>query len=312
MRVGAHYSKNGIINTIEHMATVGMSAVQIYVSPNQNMKSGTKFSDKEVEKILHYREHNNLYMVVHGKLLYNFVRPNASTQWQKNSLILDLIEANRINANVIIHQGKNLKEFKLTNDEAMDQYVQNLEEILDETKDLKNKIILENSSRQGTEMGYTLDDLEKIYNKFKTKERIGFCIDLCHVFVSGELDVRSPDKVNEFFLSFEKKFGRNKLEVIHFNDSRIKFNGKNDNHGDLLVGFIGNTVLDGNPNGFKRVVEIATEWDVPLILETKGEIPAYEQAQLMLNWDGYIDEYINKFGDIITKFGNNPKCNKSH
>ena len=74
------------------------------------------------------------------------------------------MEAQKVSADVIIHQGKNLKELGLSKEQAHQNFADNVSKIL---KGLSgtNKIILENSCRQGTECGYSLDDLVDIYHR---------------------------------------------------------------------------------------------------------------------------------------------------
>lgn len=70
------------------------------------------------------------------------------------ALTCDIFEATRFNADVVIHQGKNVNE--LSREEALSRYVMNLQEAIDQTYGLSTKILLENSCRQGTELGYNL------------------------------------------------------------------------------------------------------------------------------------------------------------
>ena len=106
----------------------------------------------------------------------------------------------------------------------------------------KNKIIFENSCQQGTELGYTIEELAEIYHSFqqKHKDRLAFCVDLCHIYVAGVMNVRSVEDIERVMEKFDKLIGLEHLEVIHFNDSQVRFDGHNDCHGDILTGHIGN------------------------------------------------------------------------
>jgi len=217
------------------------------------------------------------YVVIHGKYLYNFCRPPSGIGWQHKLLQSELEQAAKINADVIIHQGKNLKELALSTEQAHQTFVDNLLIVLDNTK-TSNKIILENSARQGTECGYTLDSLYDIYERIPAiyRTRIGFCIDLCHIFVAGELDVRNPEQVQQWFQRFDHLIGYKKLACIHFNDSDTEFDGRNDNHGSIGKGYIGKS----STLGFKHVCKLARQHRIPLILETSSRYIDTEIKQL--------------------------------
>src|SRR5205085_2142263 len=119
--------------------------------------------------------------------------------------------------------------------------------------------VLENSSRQGNELGYSLAELAYIYHQFSEEHqaRLGICLDLCHVFVAGELDLRWAADVRKFFEDFEDSLGLEKLCCIHFNDSRVPFGGRNDHHGDLGCGYISNPLLGGSTEGLEVAAEVA-------------------------------------------------------
>lgn len=223
------------------------------------------------------------YVVIHGKFIYNFCRPVSSIGWQHKVLCDELAEAGKIGADVIIHQGKNLPELKQTKQQAHQTFADNIVTVLDMCSGLSpvGRIILENSSRQGTECGYSLSDIVDIYEKIPEKyhPRIGFCIDLCHIFVAGELDVRDANAVKDWFNRFDELIGLDRLFCIHFNDSNTDFNGANDNHGSIGRGYIGQKSIQG----FKYVCKLAHERGIPLVLETSSE-HLESEIRLLRGW----------------------------
>lgn len=317
IKAGFHVSKSeGLVQNLEHVLSQGGLAAQFYISPKQSSHPGISISEPNVQKILKMRKEKGLYIVIHGKLILNFARPyTQKTDWQQTAMIKDMTQASRLGANVILHQGKNVKDLNFSRSEAINAFVQNLREILDKTAELglTNKIVLENSCQQGTELGYTLNELAEIYGKLQAKyqSRVSFCIDLCHIHVAGELNMTDPVAVEKFFQDFDSKIGLSKLEVIHFNDSQVVFDGHNDSHADILVGYSGNSQLGGNPTGLKKVVELAGVHGIPLILETPGKIPYENQLRLILNWSEQIEkEYLLAHSDIIMDFTLNPYSSK--
>ena len=262
---------------------VGQQPLQISVDPASFTSQGHPI--KEISK-------TGQFTVLHGKYIYNFARKDVETQIE--SLVQEIEWANAIGCDVVIHQGKNIATEKMSKLEAINNYVRNLSEVIERTFDSSSMLLLENSAGQGTELGYTLDELSYIYHQFDdtVRERIGFCIDTCHIFVAGELDVRVKDEVVNFFERFNQMIGGDKLKCIHFNDSGVPFGGKHDVHGDLFGGYISNPLLGGNPDGLKAVAKMAAKLQIPLVFETpylvRDRVPDQVNYQHML-----IESWVN-------------------
>lgn len=208
-----------------------------------------------IAKIIDIIKRNNIKLILHGKYVYNFCRKHAHIQIK--SLVGEVKLASQLGCDVVIHQGKNVAIEQLTKLEAITNYVKNLTEVLERTIDCESMILLETSSNQGTELGYSLAELSYIYSQFDEsyKERIGICIDTCHMFVSGEVDFRNAANVTEFLTNFNDQIGLNKLKVVHLNDSSVPFNGKRDLHSDIIGGYITNPLLGGCEKGLETLLQ---------------------------------------------------------
>lgn len=230
------------------------------------------------------------YLVLHGKYTYNFCRHDVENQIQVLTKEIELASKVSDVCDVVIHQGKNVSTEKLSRLEAIGNYVRNITEVLERTYEQDHvHLLLENSAGQGTELGFTLDELAFIYHQFDdtVRQRIGFCLDTCHAFVAGELDARRKENVVSFLTQFEVQIGLEHLKLIHFNDSSIVFGGHRDLHGDLLGGYITNTVLGGSQEGMMYLAQVAKERKIPLILETPCVMPEQYQFQFKV-----IDEWL--------------------
>jgi endonuclease IV len=214
--------------------------------------------------------------------------------------------ASEIGLDVIIHQGKNVPEEKLSRLEAINNYVRHVSEALERTESQGNMIILENSARQGNELGHALDELAYIYGQFEDhlKPRIGFCLDLCHAFVAGELDVRRREHVSQYFEMFRQKLGLDKLKCVHYNDSDVSYSGCNDHHGDLGCGYITNTHIGGSTEGMRCVAELCYKHRIPVIFETPCSMrsihpQAHWQTAIVQAWatgdDSVYQEYLQTY-----------------
>ena len=331
-KIGMHVGKEDVVKTAKELLECEAYAIQLYLSNKTSFSPGKPLSKQEVDTLNNLRTNDGLYIVVHGKLILNFCQNDLRNI---PALTCDMIEAARINADVIVHQGKNVN--KLSKEEALTLYSLNIQEAIDQTPNLKTKILLENSCQQGTELGYNLDDLVTIWRLLgmaslsdvhenglitNYQERIGFCLDLCHAYVGGMIDMRDSKSVTDFFELFDQKIGLQHLCVIHFNDSEIKFNGHNDSHCDILMGYIGNpdAPINGNSLGFRKIVEYSCKYNIPLIFETPGIIPMNLQLALVQGWalshslsDPRLDfenQYLIITQEIRNSFCNNPKSRK--
>lgn len=287
-KIGYPIPKNvkgkSLYDSIKTSCEIGFRAFQVNMTSTHNSQKGKKLSLIESKQILDIKDKYKLYGVVHGKYTYNFCRKDCA--YQVDLLVHELELSADIGCDVILHQGKNVKEENLTRLQAINNYVKHISEALEKASDLGNGILLENSARQGSELGYSLAELVYIYNQFddKLKSRVGFCLDLCHIFVAGELDIRNKTAVENYLVEFDNLVGLNKLKVIHFNDSSVPFAAYNDRHGDIHCGYISNPLLGGNHEGFRVISEVAKNNNIGIIFETPCAFGAYHLGMNQLFW----------------------------
>lgn len=133
---------------------------------------------------------------------------------------------------------------------------------------LHQNIILENSCLEGNKVGGTIDDMKIVKDALLLEKiSIGFCIDTCHIYQSGEYNLSEKKEIDKFFSDFDKKLGMSNLKCIHLNDSRAKFNSHYDRHAPLMEG----EIWKNNPESFWYFIDICDKKKIPLIIET-GEI----------------------------------------
>ena len=161
-------SQYGIANAIRLIYQMGGNALQVCVSNLQETKVGKPLEQQDVTDTLALREKFGIYLVVHGKYVYNFCR--ITWAWQLKCLAFELEQAGRVNADLVIHQGKNLPELFLTREEAIRNYVRQIESVLMDYPG-QNRILLENSCKQGNELGSTVQEQAEIYHLFLPEVR---------------------------------------------------------------------------------------------------------------------------------------------
>lgn len=125
------------------------------------------------------------------------------------------------------------------------------------------RAVFENTAGQGSNMGYTFEQLARMLEGVDLPERTGVCLDTCHAFAAG-YDLASEEGFERCFAEFDRLLGRENLRAMHLNDSRGERGGKLDRHAPL-----GDGTLGWSP--FERIAASARFDGIPLILETPDE-----------------------------------------
>ena len=105
-------------------------------------------------------------------------------------------------------------------------------------------------------MGRTIETMNIILRKLpiKYQKRIKFCIDTCHIFVSG-YPIHKPGGWTAYIRQFDEIIGKKKIAVIHLNDSATPFDGRNDRHAAINAGYIFNEKMGGSLEALKEILE---------------------------------------------------------
>jgi len=228
-------------------------------------------------------EINSSNTVAHGKYIYNLCREN--NEYQISSVIDELTTANTYGIDLVIHQGKNIESEGLTRLGALQNYISSINSILSKTSNLTNTLLLENSARQGTELGYNMSELGYIMDQIDDPyNRVKVCIDTCHAFVAGVCDFRSISSTLNFIEELKTEIGINRIGLIHLNDSAVQFGGCNDHHGDFMGGFITNPLLMGNSDGMMIFAQFIRTNNIPWVFETPENVSSIDhQRQYIFN-----------------------------
>ena len=140
-----------------------------------------------------------------------------------------------------------------------------LNEIL--TKEQTTTVLLETMSGKGSEVGRNFEELKAIIDKVKLKDKLGVCLDTCHIWDGGYDVVNNFDGVLD---EFDKIIGLEKLKAIHLNDSKNDLASHKDRHEKIGEGKIG---LDA----ISKIINNDRIKDLPFYLETPNEIDGYEK-----------------------------------
>lgn len=168
---------------------------------------------------------------------------------------------------MVLHPGSHVG---LGVDVGIDNIIHGLNEVL---VDSPVTILLETMAGKGSEVGRNFEEIKRIIDGVENKDRIGVCLDTCHLNDAG-YDVTDFDKLLD---EFDKVVGLSYVKCIHINDSKNVCGSHKDRHENIGFGTI------GFDNLIKIIYNKRLE-DIPKILETPyvGEKPPYKEEITMI------------------------------
>lgn len=135
------------------------------------------------------------------------------------------------------------------------------------TEDMNTTVLLETMAGKGSEVGSKFEELKSIIDKTRLNQKLGVCLDTCHVFDAGYDIVNNLDGVLE---EFDRIVGIERLKAIHLNDSMNYLGCNKDRHQKIGLGGIG---LDA----FERIINHPSLKNLPFFLETPNELDGYAE-----------------------------------
>lgn len=136
----------------------------------------------------------------------------------------------------------------------------------------KTTVLLETMAGKGTEVGRTFEELAAIIDKVAMNDKIGVCLDTCHVFDGGYDIVHHLDDV---LTTFDKVIGLDRLKAVHVNDSKNELASHKDRHEKIGQGHIG-------LEAFRAIVNHPALRDLPFYLETPNDMAGYAREIALL------------------------------
>ena len=280
--LGCHISISpSILDGIKYLESIDGNAAQIFLGSKSSasLKTKTKFSDEDITQIRNYIHQKKITLIIHSIYLLNFCKahPNSGkVKYMHDNLQHDLKYGALIGAKcVVLHLGskKDLEPIL-----AIKNLIGNIGKILKEMPS-GIQLALETSAGQGSQVGYTLEELSTIWNAVKhfgngnkfSKSKIGICIDTAHIFVSG-YDISSVVGIKDYLDKFNNLIGWKNITNFHINDSRYPVASRKDEHRGIGNGLIYNSPM--GMNALKYIKNFCQHRRIPIILEThSGVLP---------------------------------------
>ena len=278
--IGRHFSiEKGIDFSIRAAKESGCNILQIFCQNPKGLSGPSKNTLNSIDKIKIALNETNIIIVSHSPYCINLAKDPDEYPKMYQCLLKDLLFSDSIGSiGSVVHMGKYVK---LTPEEGLSNMKKSISKVLMEYSGT-SQMLLETPCHQGTELCNTIEEIAELYHSFTEEEqnKIGFCIDTCHVFAAG-YDFRSKETVQEYFQKFNELIGPNKIKLIHYNDSKTECNSHKDRHENIGEGYIGNVELGGKLDGLKEVIIYARDNKIPVTLETPVNELFKEEIQLV-------------------------------
>jgi len=260
---GAHMSiEGGIYRALERGALAGCRTLQIFLKNSNRWKAKALCEDDRILYAAAQKKTGIKPVVAHVSYLVNLAS-SAPLLWEKslNAFIEELERANYLSIPfVILHPGAHLGAGEREGiRRAADALSRALVEVAPPVR-----ILLENTAGQGSSLGHRFEQLAAILDRVRDADRIGICLDTCHLFAAG-YDIRDPEGYLKTIAAADRFIGISKIGVFHLNDCKRELGSHVDRHEHIGRGLIG-------LEGFRALVNDSRFVQIPKILETpKGK-----------------------------------------
>ena len=259
--VGAHTSAaGGVFNAPINATKIGAQAFALFTK-NQRQWAAKDLDTETIDKFKEELEKACIlpkHVLPHDSYLINLGHPELEKREKSLNAFIDeiqrceLLGLDRLN----FHPGSFLK--KISEEECLDAIAESMNYALDKTEGVS--LVLENTAGQGSNLGWKFEHLAHIIDKVEDKNRVGVCVDTCHMFTAG-YDIRTKEAYDISMSQFENIVGFKYLMGMHLNDSKPDLGSHVDRHESIGKGKIG---LDA----FRFIMNDKRMDDIPLILET--------------------------------------------
>lgn len=256
LTIGTHMSiAGGIAQAAENVVKMEANTMQIF-SRNPRGSGYRVYDQDEVEKFQEIRKENQFGpLLAHAPYTLNLASSTERT-YEFACMVIreDIARMDGLGIeNIVFHPGSHTG---IGAKAGIQNIIAGLDQALTGQENIM--VLLETMSGKGTEIGVSFEELREIRDGVKHPEKIGVCLDTCHVFAAGYDIVNDLDGVLE---EFDRVLGISLLRAIHLNDSAMPFASHKDRHAIVGGGEIGMEAL-------LRVIEHPTLAGIPFYLET--------------------------------------------
>jgi deoxyribonuclease IV len=207
----------------------------------------------------------------HDSYLINLGHPEQEGLEKSRTAFLDEMQRceqlglDRLN----FHPGSHLQ--KIDEETCLKTIAESVNITLDKTKGVT--AVIENTAGQGSNLGFTFEQIAYIISQVDDKSRVGVCIDTCHAYSAG-YDVKTPEGFKKTWEKFDSVIGFKYLKGMHLNDTKKGHGSHVDRHDSIGEGFLGKST-------FEMIMADSRFDHIPLILETPNEDIWAQEIELL-------------------------------
>lgn len=259
--IGAHVSADkGVSSAPVNAAEIGAKAFALFTRNPSRWKS-KPISDAEADKFkelcvtLGYAPE---FILPHDSYLINLGSPDSEKLEKSREAFADEIaRCMQLGLTMLnFHPGSHLNQMEV--DACLDRIAESINIALDASAGVK--AVIENTAGQGSNLGYSFEQIAHIIDKVEDKERVGVCIDTCHAYSAG-YDLATTEGYRLTWEDFDSIIGRKYLSAMHLNDSMRPLLSHIDRHAPLGEGTLG-------MHFFEMLMADDRLDNIPIILET--------------------------------------------
>ena len=272
--IGAHVSSSGgVENAPLHAKEIGAKAFALFTR-NQRQWRSSPLSAKSItlfkERCAEFGfapEH----ILPHDSYLINLGNPDAEGLTKSREAFLDeMRRCEQLGLKLLnFHPGSHLN--KMEPEACLALIADSINWTLAQTEGVT--AVIENTAGQGTNVGYTFEQIATIIEQVEDKSRVGVCIDTAHTLASG-YEIRTAEGFADTFRKFEEVIGFHYLRGIHLNDSKKELSTRVDRHDSVGKGVMGMEL-------FRMLMQDSRFDNIPIILETPDESLWAEEIRLL-------------------------------
>lgn len=270
LTIGAHMSiAGGIAKTAKNVVAMEANTMQIF-SRNPRGSNYRTYEQAEVDAFQEIRSRHQFGpLLAHAPYTMNLASATEKT-YEFAAMVIreDIIRMDALGIeNMVFHPGSHTG---IGVEAGIRNIIDGLNQALTENQNIT--VLLETMSGKGTEIGMTFEELKAIRDGVRFPEKIGVCLDTCHVFAAGYDIVHDLDGVLE---EFDRVLGLPLLRAVHLNDSMMPLGSRKDRHAAIGEGEIGLDALLG-------VLMHPALKELPFYLETPFDEDGHKKEIAML------------------------------
>ena len=276
--IGAHLSTKGGVHTVfERASAIDASALALFAK-NSNQWKGKELTDDDCATFNKLRTVGPV--LTHASYLINLATTNEEFHRKSIAAMIDELDrAERLGIYaVVLHPGAHLGAGA---DAAIDQIARSLDVIHAAIPDHRVVTLLETAAGQGSCVGCTFEELGQMLARVDDKQRVGICIDTCHIFAAG-YDIRTRDGYERMVDEMDRYVGWDNVAAFHLNDSKKPLGSRVDRHQHIGEGEIG-------LEAFRMLLNDRRFARLPKLLETPKPIETESDRKNMAVLRGLIE-----------------------